>query len=1201
MYKLQEVVHKFRSGTGGSQGGDGKKEAAGGMDDGAHPSASAASGSSSSSLPSSRTSSTASTAEQTRGERRGDTVWYVDHHFTAEPPKVEKGELSSLSLLTAAGLQHTVLAVLRQTDPTTTAAASSTTTTATTTGVGDGMDAASKGAPTSPEKRLGKTQPKGTLEYKVKASDTLERIAAHHDITPSELQKLNRMTSRMVFAGQALYIPDPAYVPSDPPTPEPSSPPVSPTIDTRPKLDVPLVKMADKPPERVPGHVMKIPSPPSSASILQSPHPLSEDEARRLDEECYERFIKVCTKYISDGMGMVSGTLLVTPNAIMFDPNVLDPLVDENGAEAYGVVVYMDTILSAALYHDLSAMRYHTRSSSEREVSERPSIYHADLRPRSASTSSIMTNSSATVATQGVTTSHSTSGLSPFFAASAEGGQMASSDQNESEAAALFDMAGESSTDVEMVAAGSDQGREAGEEITVVAGDVAGDMHQGAAVVELEGAVSGETSTDGVFAADGDMDDGVHTAPSPPPHITFDLSSLSLESGDKGIPESSDIAEGEDITAGPPSWAGIQEKVLGEAAPTSMADSSSADLAEVNLLSFDSPVLDHPDNGKSAEAEDVTEQDGMTGFRGAATAFTGETTTDKGDNLVSLAVESGPPEKLNVPIQESAGVLAFADEGRDAVEHMEEDRSAEACERVSASALENTDAPLQQDESKREMAGPVEGTRVEVESESGAAMEEPGAAGEELRIGSIVYLPVQESSSGEMVVRDNSNDLALAGPAQTDSNIAGDDGAVRDSLDGASPGSGGQSRPASGSFSPLRSSAQHLSNFVNYATGLFRSTTDDRKDVQDTPQSQGLASVRSEGGKKRWASAPGWRGKVPSGQTGQHTKNAVSAVRADERPDLFQDIHNLITHLPDDDHQPPIYLHLHVDEIQCDRQVSHSAPLESYRQHQTTKPHYWFSIPRSKADNLYAFFVQWRPELYGDDDDINPEDQGFVVIEDAEVQQEDAKLDIVEEYFGPTAASFKKDWELVSREEARRRQPSVDTEPVVMPEMTHESSILSPQHVLKLSDNLPPRTIGYCWSLVYSTAMHGFSLKRLYRDVGRIDSPILLVVQDTAGIVFGAYISHPPRFSDHFYGNGTSQLWTFKDGFRVFTWTGDNTFFIKGNEDSLCVGAGAGQFGLWLDGDLYHGRSHRCETFANCVLSSQEDFFIKAMEAWAFE
>ena len=44
----------------------------------------------------------------------------------------------------------------------------------------------------------------------------------------------------------------------------------------------------------------------------------------------------------------------------------------------------------------------------------------------------------------------------------------------------------------------------------------------------------------------------------------------------------------------------------------------------------------------------------------------------------------------------------------------------------------------------------------------------------------------------------------------------------------------------------------------------------------------------------------------------------------------------------------------------------------------------------------------------------------------------------------------------------------------------------------------------------------------------------------------------------------------------------------------------SGNFGLWLDEDLYHGRSHPCATYSNVQLSSQEDFLCSGLEAWTF-
>lgn len=43
---------------------------------------------------------------------------------------------------------------------------------------------------------------------------------------------------------------------------------------------------------------------------------------------------------------------------------------------------------------------------------------------------------------------------------------------------------------------------------------------------------------------------------------------------------------------------------------------------------------------------------------------------------------------------------------------------------------------------------------------------------------------------------------------------------------------------------------------------------------------------------------------------------------------------------------------------------------------------------------------------------------------------------------------------------------------------------------------MPARTQGYPWQLVYSTAVHGSSLKTLYRKMAGLDSPVLLVIKD---------------------------------------------------------------------------------------------------------
>ncbi|XP_048058862.1 oxidation resistance protein 1b isoform X4 [Megalobrama amblycephala] len=169
------------------------------------------------------------------------------------------------------------------------------------------------------------------------------------------------------------------------------------------------------------------------------------------------------------------------------------------------------------------------------------------------------------------------------------------------------------------------------------------------------------------------------------------------------------------------------------------------------------------------------------------------------------------------------------------------------------------------------------------------------------------------------------------------------------------------------------------------------------------------------------------------------------------------------------------------------------------------------------------------------------------------------------------------------------------------PSLNEPSDLLQPDQIEKLAKHLPPRTIGYPWSLAFSTSKHGMSIKSLYRTMQGQDSPVLMVIKDSDGQLFGALASEPFKVSDGFYGTGETFVFSFCPELEVFKWTGDNMFFIKGDPDSLAFGGGGGEFGLWLDGDLYHGRTHSCKTFGNPMLSKTEDFYVQDIEIWSFE
>merc|ERR1712013_403291 len=128
-------------------------------------------------------------------------------------------------------------------------------------------------------------------DHIVSDRETLTSIAAMYDVTPSELAQKNKLgMSRLVFPGQVLRIPPPP-----PPTPPP-------------------------------------------------PDPVAELEIIEY------QFIKLRVRHTTSGRGVVSGSVLFTPNAVIFDPDPKDPLVEELEPEAFQIIAPMEFVVNAAIF-----------------------------------------------------------------------------------------------------------------------------------------------------------------------------------------------------------------------------------------------------------------------------------------------------------------------------------------------------------------------------------------------------------------------------------------------------------------------------------------------------------------------------------------------------------------------------------------------------------------------------------------------------------------------------------------------------------------------------------------------------------------------------------------------------------------------------------------------------------------------------------
>jgi hypothetical protein len=112
---------------------------------------------------------------------------------------------------------------------------------------------------------------------------------------------------------------------------------------------------------------------------------------------------------------------------------------------------------------------------------------------------------------------------------------------------------------------------------------------------------------------------------------------------------------------------------------------------------------------------------------------------------------------------------------------------------------------------------------------------------------------------------------------------------------------------------------------------------------------------------------------------------------------------------------------------------------------------------------------------------------------------------------------------------------------------------------------------------------------------------IILLIEDSWGYVFGAYLAHPLKVSPEYYGNGENFVFALLPQPTQYSWTGRNEYFILSNYHQIIIGGGGSGYSIHLDDELNTGVSNTSETYRNPVLSSNEYFKCLNVEVWAIE
>lgn len=903
-------------------------------------------------------------------------------------------------------------------------------------------DSESKDGSTTQEKKHGRvSQPISTIAYTVGDRDTLTSVAARFDTTPSELSKLNRLGSTFIYPGQQLWVPAKGEgrpgggTAADAPSPDPCHDHES--QDDLPPEEKELLDNL-RPVSPKPGHMERVKTPLGISNAV-----IEEEE-----QPYKERFLKIDVRHVTDGQGVIGGVLLVTPNAVMFDPNVSDRLVIEHGAESYGVIAPMEFIVNAAIYYDIAHMRASHREPGN--LDKKPEIYYMKKPTQNDKSQS--------------------PGKDETF-------PELTTDDNES-VCSCTDRDGDAfpkAFERELVTPTNLQT----EENTTTTKEKEEDKEKETKEEESDGGQAIRTLEERRRS----MLDHHWAVPSK------DRCTLSIDDEQQDS-LNSDKTE-------PAKTKPNAEDEEGSLVKLSCHDSG------IDIRDPNPPfpvVLPIPSKKVYSDADIVLSSDWVPPITIAPTNVTTDT-------LDSGSAINGRKKASSV----SFSLDSNAEEPEKDEEHKDDDKQETRRNKM----LKRLSYPLSW----------MEGLTGEKEDEN-------------------------KSGSDKVASLPNSADSHHASV-----------------------------------FSKVFSRRSSVGTFIR----------------QQPLTSSGSSSVESTRGSKTSTAAP--------------RLDYRSMVSVDDMPELFVSFDKLIPRPARSCEDPPLYLRLRTGRPK-DKKIPRSTPIMSYGK-KKLRPEYWFSVPRDRVDDLYRFIHAWVPSLYGELDENYWRERGYILADtDTDLSPELSPHEPGESGESTEDGKTRQDgdeisdltresWEVLSMSEEVRRALyansaiSLDNE-VIVPDLVGITEILSDEHREQLCRHLPARAEGYLWTLVFSTSQHGFSLNSMYRKMAKIESPILLVIEDTEGNVFGALTSCALHVSDHFYGTGESLLFRFTPKFQAFNWTGDNLYFIKGNNESLAIGAGDGKFGLWLDGDLYQGRTQSCSTYGNEPLAPREDFVVKTLECWAF-